>query len=326
MKRLSLVFIALTLAAATLTGCQAQSTVSIFGGSYFLSDYENHSVGFINETATYKLSFEAGVNKQIAFTLEDGTYTTRVTDTEYDGNRCYKSETELVVKGSYVIDGVTTPVDDRITSTAYFLGVDKALKPLYSTKTVKAHTLTLEKDKYRADFCDYVTEITYGDKDAVVTFTPNEETSTVKYALQAGTETYKDVFNKTYFDNETLLFAIRSLQLNVNFGAAFDCVDAVSKTKRTLSLSAAGAGTNNADATAKEVVELNYTHAGEKLSKVDTFRLNLAVSGTFTGSNISLNYSDPANKKLGQQLIRMQTSLPYSAGTLTYLITSTTRN
>ncbi len=327
MKKLLLSVLSLACAATVLTGCAAAPTASIFGGSYFLSDYENLSVGTVNETTVYNVTFAKNENAKIAFAVDNGTYTTHVYTSEYNGTRCYRLDTELNIKGAYTIDDQPAPIEDVITTTAYFLGLDNAFKPLYSERRVKAHSAAYNGEKYELKYYEYEVSTTYDDEKATVVFAPNTEVSTGKYSLEAGETVYKDVFKKTYFDNETLLFAIRSFRLSNTFGTTFDSIDAISKTKRTLYIAAATNG-NSASNEAQESLDVSFTNGGEKMSKVDTLKFNLAVSGTYTGNVIVLNYSDPSDKKIGQQLIKMQTQMTGGSGaigTLTYLISNITK-
>ena len=326
MKKLSMFFLILA-ATATFAGCSQQTvSVSIFGGSYFLSDYTNLSVGNINETTTYSLTFSPAENAPVTFALENGSYKTHVYVSEYDGKKCYRVDTELYVKGKYVIDSVETPVDDVITTTAYVCGIEDSLRPLRSERNVKAHSLRFEDKKYEIDYYEYSLSTVYGDSDAIVTFTPNETASTGKYSLEAGETEYKKVFAKTYFDNETILFAIRALKLSTGFSTTFSSIDALSKANRTLKLAAAGSSsaTSSANTEAYNTLNVSYTNNGEKITSVNVFKLNLAVNGTYSGSNQVLYYSDPSNEKQGQRLIKMETSFMYNVGTLTYSISSVT--
>ena len=314
-------------AAVLLTGCASTPTASVFGGSYFLSDYENLSVGTVNETSVYNVTFDKNENSKVGFTLDTGKYTTHVFTSEYNGTRCYRLDTTLEMKGAYVIDDQPTDVDDTITTTAYFYGLDNAFKPMYSERHVRSHSAVYANNKYEIKYYEYDLTTCYDDNKATVTFAPNTETSTGTYSLDAGETVYKDVFKNTYFDNETLLFAIRAFKLSTSFSTTFESIDAISKTKRTLYVSSSS-GTNSDSSAAKETLDVSYTNGGEKISKVETFKLNLAVSGTFTGNPIVLNYSDPSDKKTGQQLIKMQTQMTGSAGTigtLTYSISSVTK-
>jgi|GEM_PF-3572509 len=325
MKKLLLIITSI-LCAITLVGCATTGTASsVFGGSYYLSDYENLGIGNLNETSVYRVTFapSEASPENVAYDLDEGSYTTHAYVSEYEGKRCYRLDTTLLTKGTITVDGEATPFDDTVTTTAYFLGVDSALKPLFSSRSVKAHSLVYADNKYQALYYDYALKTTYGENDATVEFLPDNEASTGTYSLEEGTTEYKNVFQKTYLDNEVMLFAIRSFNLSTSFSASFDSVDSISKIKRTLSLSVAGSSTaNSANTSAKETLDVTFTNGGEIINKVDTFKLNLMISGTYTGSTIVLNYSDRAEKKTGQQLIRMQTSLPFNMGTFTYLITS----
>ena len=308
------------LTVAVTTACATGATVSVFGGSYFLSDPAILEVGEMDETAYYDLSFNSNDTEGLKFSLSDGSqYKTRVYTSEYNGQRCYCQETTLNVNGRYQIGETSTDVADTITTKAYFLGVKNQLKTLHSERNASVHGVTTENGAYKLNEYAYTVSTDYDDKNATVTFQKTKG----EFNLAEGQTTYSDVFKKTYLDNEILLFAIRSFKLSDSFSASFDSIDALAKLKRTLSV-ASPASSNASNVITKETIKLDdYTNDSEKISSVETFVLNMNVSGTYTGSVIKLNYATSDSAKEGQRLIRMQTSLMHdrgSYGTLTYTI------
>ena len=337
--------LALTLTVAlafSLSACAFGNTTaaSIIGGSYFLSDSDVMTVGSIDETSVYDITYTAAKETPVEFTLSSGSYVTRVYDTERDGVHCYRFDTTLKIEGSYTLDGTVTPVSDEITTTADFLGVGSSFKPIYSHRTVNAHTVGYQDKAFTLDAYVYSVTTTY-DHDAnkaVVAFEPDEELSSGKFTLAKGETTYDKVFEKTYFDNETLLFAIRAFKLTTTFSSSFTSIDATAKTKRTLTLSSLAtvdeAGKNTS--VTEETLPVTYINSGEKITGADTYRLALAVGGTYTGSSTILNYAKGGAKE-GQRLIRMQVPLQLditalvslgksAAGTFVYTLKSVTKN
>lgn len=334
MKKLALILTSIVLTATT-AGCALGATAgSVFGGSYFLRSEEVASVGNIDETTEYNVTFTPNANCPVAFSLNSGKYTMHAyTSSTESGVRCYRLDTELKINGSYTIGEAVTPVDDSIVTTALFYDVDKALKPISSSRTVKSHSVGYSEGKFTINYYDYEVSTAYDESanEAVVTFAPNLETSTGKYSLEAGTTTYSKVFEKTYLDNETILFAIRAFKLTQDFSTTFTSIDATAKVKRTLSLVSRTVTdeAGNAVSATYETLHLEYVNTGEKITGADSYKLSLSVSGTYTGSEIILYYARSDIKKNGQCLVKMQTKLQLdigavvqenqsSAGTFTY--------
>lgn len=308
------------ISAVVLVGCAATTTSSVFGGSYFLSDYTTQGVGVIDETVTYDVTFTTRENTDVTFDVTNGSYVMHAYTDQYEGTPCYRLDTTLSIAGRYSFGETTTPVNDLIETTAYFYGVDKSMRPVYSKRSVKAHSIIKAED-YVVQYYEYETETVYGENDATVTFTPNTEASTGDYSLEVGETKYNKVFDKVYLDNETLLFALRAFKLTTSTSTTFNSIDAISKTNRTLVVAAAGetnSATNSAESPLKTLDEVSYVNAGEKITSVSCFRLALAVNGTYAGSNIILYYSDPANQKEGQKLIKMEVSMPLMTGVSSY--------
>lgn len=299
-----------------LTGCSSQAPFTL-SGTYFLDDPTMLGVGEIDEISTYNVAFKANENASVSLTLASGTYTTHLFTSEYNGTRCYEYTTTLKTSGSYVIDEDATDFEDTVETVCFFLGVDNNLKPLYSKRTVNAHSLVSKDNSYVAEYYDYVIETVYGKSSATVIFTPDKEVSTGSYSLEVGEHPFSKVFENTYFDNEMMLIAMRTMDLNSTFSATFKTIDSLSNAVRELSLSP--------DSDPAEKLEISYVNSGEKINNIDTFKYNLKLTGTFTGSSIILNYASRTNEKEGQRLVKMQVEAPLSLGTFTYTITNVTK-
>ncbi len=313
MKKLLIAITSILLCLALLTGCSQQ--VFTLGGSYFLDDSTNLSVGQIDETSVYNVDFVAKENSAVQLSLSSGTYTTHLFTSSYEGTKCYEYSTVLDTVGSFKISDKETPFTDKVETVVYFLGVDNSLKPLYSKRTVKAHSVIPTTEGYSVEYYEYELETKYDNDTATINFAPNVQASTGHYDLSNGEHKFDKIYEKPYFDNEMMLISMRAMDLNASYTAKFTTIDALSNTKREMQL------TPNAE-TPSETLEITYTNSGEKINKVETFKYGLAIAGTFTGSAIILNYAGRTHPKEGQRLIRMQVEAPLSMGTFTYTITS----
>ena len=325
MKKLLLSLIAIS-TCFMLFGCSmGQTTASIFAGSYFLADPEDHGVGTIDETSVYKVDFTKGKDLPedyaLRFFVTEGSYTTHVFTSEYEGQKCYRLDTELLIKGSYTVSGESVPVDDSITTTAYFLGMDNTFATLYAERTVKSHSASYKDGKYQVNYYDYKTETTYSGNSAKSVFIPASAASDGSYGAERTETTYEKLNDGNYFDNEMLLFAIRAMNLSSSTSVAFSSVDVAAKVKRDLVLSS-----DQSVPTEKLVVY--FVNAGQKVTSIDTFRLNLKANGTYTGGAIVLNYASGTDRKDGRRLVKMETRMLVNLvdiGTFTYTLSSVTR-
>ncbi len=317
MKKLLIAITSILLCLALFTGCSTQAGLTL-AGSYFLDDSSNLSVGQIDETSVYNVEFTSKENSSVKLSLTSGTYTTHLFTSTYEGTKCYEYSTVLDTTGTFKIDSKEEPFTDKIETVVYFLGVDNNLKPLYSKRTVKAHSVVPTTEGYSLEYYEYELETKYENDTATVNFAPNVQASTGHYDLSNGEHKFEKVFEKPYFDNEMMLISMRAMDLNASYTAKFTTIDALSNIKREMQL------TPNAE-TPSETLEISYTNSGEKINKVETFKYGLAISGTFSGSTIILNYAARTQAKEGQRLVKMQVEAPLNMGTFTYTITSVSK-
>lgn len=301
-----------------MAGCSTKLVLKLTG-TYFLDDPTTLSVGQVDETSVYKITFEANEQAAVKYNLESGEYTVRLYTSSYEGKRCYAYETELTASGSYKTGDESFNFDDKIKTVCYFMGVDSSLKPLYSERSAEASSPIADGTGFTVKKYKYNISAKYTDNDAVVTFTPDTGVSTGEYSLSSGEHNYNKVFDTAYFDNEMMLIAMRTMDLNASFTAEFSTIDALSGTKRTLLL------TPDAEAP-DEKLDLVYISDKEKINGIDTFKYTLSIDGTFSGSSIILNYASRAREREGQRLIKMQVFAPLSMGTFVYTIDTVTKN
>ena len=319
MKKLLIIVLTLALLLSA-AACSAQTQTSIFSGSNFLKDANVLSVSEVDETTEYAISYEAKEGTEISFSLSSGKYVTHLYNETVGGETFYRLDTTLTINGVYTIGGVETPIEDEVATTARFLGVDENLKPVYSKRDVKAHTL-ISDNGYKVEYLEYTLTTEYADSSATATFYKGEA-STGAFTLEDGAKTYNKIFDKPYIDNEVMLFALRNIELSSSTSCTFKSLDGLSQSVRTL---VAAADSSEPTATIDGKAGLNYTNGGVKVASVETYKLNVTNDGTFAGNPIVLYYAAPAQQKEGQRLIKMSVAMPLNIGTLNYLVTKVTK-
>ncbi len=341
--RLSVISLCLAFFTVYMTSCapQAQTTLN---GSYFLQNAGNVSIiGNVNEENVYDVTFKASSTPasqdvKIALVDEEGfnVYTTKLTNTTYDGTDCYLLETTLKTKISYTLYGENLGSFENYSSAkVYFLSVSNKLKPLYSETTMNANTPVTDKSgKYSVTNLKYSFNITYRDGTAVADFTPEEG----EYGIPAGKREYKKYDSKNYyFDNNAMLFMPRAIKLADNSSMPFSCIDALAGINRSMVMVSDNQKPSedlvfSATNTAEGVISHAYYINNRKLfvngdsQVIPCHVVNFAVSGTFSGTPIKCWYADTSDnlKDARARLMKMETTALFSLGTFTYVINRTT--
>lgn len=342
--KLLTISISLALALVLLTAC-SQGAVTTLGGSYFLKkeNVGNVSIiGNVNETNVYNVTFERATNSnakdvKISLADEDGynVYVTKLTNTTYGDTDCYLFETELKTKITYALyDEAPVTYDNYTKSKVYFLSVSNKLKPMYSETTALANSPVRNDDgKYSVTELEYKYTVTYGDV-ATVNFTPIKG----DFGIPTGDREYKKYDKSTYyFDNASMLFMPRAIKLNDSSSLSFSSIDALSGINRSMKMTA-DSSTPSEDVIFSLTEEKDgvikgayYVDGVKVLPSSETGNqvipcqvVNFAVSGTFSGSPIKCWYAKTSLDDVRANLIKMQTTAPYSLGTFTYVISKTT--
>lgn len=314
MKKLSvaILLIALTLALAACGG-----SASPFVSSRWLENASDTGVAAVNEFNRYTVSFTASEPKdgedasekpQIAIT-PDSYYTTKLTDSEYEGKACYLYETEQVMRGSIAIGETSEVLDDRITARCYFSGVKNGLRALYSERSVSAHSIIKKDGKYSVVKCVYTVKTVYNGSSAEVEFKKGEGNQ-AEFSIKEGTVKYTKI-SGYYIDNEILLFAPRSTKLSSSF--AFTTIDPLARAKRDMALTP-----NELTPTATLKPEGYYSN-GSRVSEILCYVVNVSINSAHSGSDLVAFYADPAKDKRAT-LIQLQTMAAYDLGVYTYNI------
>ena len=319
MKKLLLLSLTLIFALSAVS-CAAQNKTSVFSGSNFLKDTNVLYVADVDETTEYALTFEPTTSAAVNFTLGGGSYVTHLFVETIDGERYYRLDTAFNISGSYTIDGQEYPIDDEITTTARFLGIDKNLKPVYSERNVSAHSIVLD-GQYKVEYYEYKVTVNYSENQAVATFEKGAD-STGDFTILSGEKTYDKIFDKTYIDNEIMLFALRNIALSESTSCTFTSLDALSQTVRTL---VAAVDSSTPTVVIGNDDGLNYVNDGIRVGSVQTYKLSVTNEGTFAGTPLVLYYAAPTEQKEGQRLIKMSAAMPLNCGALHYTVTKVTK-
>ena len=292
------------------------------------------NTGFIEgeETLEYQVSFEASefFNKEyftVAYCVEENAnYTTSLkASTEPD---CYEYTTNLSIGVQYTLaNGEKSEVfEDSVSTTTIFKSTALALQPVRSEKTVKSHTplnttaTTLQDAYTNFDYTVSIAyaedgtsgEITYTDRQGTL-FGAKELPAEKKESFDINTEKY------TYLDNEQLLLAIRGLSSTVlATERTISTYDVATKAQQNVKIKPDSATSD----------KFSFAINGEQLP-VDTVIEYIPVSLQFIaineGSPIQAWYAkttDPANNTYRNVMLKMQTTVSYNIGVLTYTLKS----
>ena len=316
------------------TACfKSQTTVNtnLTAKSNWLHNADVSAVSQVYEKNVYNVAFVASVPEDTtkSFLTADlnGTLTTCLENSSYNGVSCYKFSTELTIEGEYVYTASKkATVNDVVTSESYFLGLSDKLTPLYSKKqllsTVPAVSDVIA-DGAVFGTMDYTVETIYNreSKEARVIITCGEK-ATEGFEVDNSDEIIKDYSAEgTFFDNESLMFIPRAADLSEGsgFSAYFYTLNALENKTQKMYLSL-----NSSNPTSTVEIPEFVNDAGPVSNKKFTvYNVGLSIANTFSGSAIELYYSTEPNSY--RQLIKMSTQLAYSSGKLVYTLKSSTR-
>lgn len=306
-----------------LFGC-SKVKVSLFTASNFLDTPSNHSVSTVNETLTYAVSYKQAENEKtlvISIDSAKSSYTTVLTNSSYNEKACYLLETSLVMVGEIDNAGQKTALNDVITTKCYFLGVENALSPLYSERTVKSNSvvrttpINATEHTYEVHYYDYDIKTVYEDNNAKVSLTVNQKPESDENFVSYENHEFSDIDNgSAYVDNEILLFAPRAMTLTSVTNKSFYTIDAVSVKNHKMTL------TSKTEEPTKTIVPSNYFNGIEKVLEVLCYGVTFKINSNASGSPIVAYYADANNKNERARMIMAETSASYGLGTYTYSI------
>lgn len=317
MKKRNIACLALAAPLFALTACTGGTSSLALSANWFLNT-GNTPISSANETLEYAVTFTAAEGNDF-LSYGEGSYTTRLTaetikladETLETG---YHLHTELRIPVTYTVNGETESFEDTVTSDAYFRDVQYSLQPVRSVKTVLSHSpfsetpSTLE-DAYRAYEYTYTTEYDAACANAqikIVYTQPSEQTISESVELTG---------SGTYLDNEQIIFAMRGVSMSS--AAVFRSVNPVRRTVENVAM---------AEAPAASTEKMTFTMNGESAERELTmYTFSLEYSSTNPGQPQSYTYAgvtDANNNTYRCALLRMETPVLYSLGTLRYTLTN----
>ena len=309
MKKLAPV-LALALCVSALSGCTGKQQVSF---NRFWQQNSLLTKEPIHETLVYDVSFESGsgLDKMgYGLSYENGVYKTVLTSEEVDGKIVYTYTTELTISATYTLGTESETVNDRVYSESKFYGAE--LKPISSKKEIVSHSPASGGSMLEVNDCydafDYTVSIDYATNKSVVT--AKGETP-VERSFEIDDDKY------SYLDNEQILFALRGISSGVN-SAKVLAYSPFAGTVQTV------AWTFAQEASAKFTFEKN----GEEISPTITYRpvsivLDEKNPGATQTAWIAKTTNDQ-NNTYRNVMLKLQTPLSYSLGTLVYTLNSAT--
>ena len=321
----------LTALVAFSCACTGQSaTYTIFGGSFWLNSPEITDVRNVNETCVYGIALTPAENS--AFTVEyanDNRLKTTLSTVSENGKPYYSFKTELTVKGNYKYGDKVIPIDDSVVSECVFSGTDKQFFPLRSSKSVTSTTVESYNGSVQFSFFSYNQTTEYSDGAATVKITKNKampetlKELVIERAVKESENTY-DKLGSTYIDNELTFFFPRAAELTSGFSAQYSSLDVLAKKVRKLSLSV------NSEKGTQEIKLPEYSYNGSiiKDKTIACFIAQIAITGdSFTGTPQTLYFAAGGTRNENKRrLVKIETTLPYLAGTVTYTLRSVTYN
>ena len=312
---------ALALAISALAGCSGDKTVALDNYWDYNSLTEKNT---LDETLVYDVTFDAGaglelVNYQLDY--KNGTYTTTVKSGTHDGKYVYTFTTQLTIDAVYTLGEQTKTYTDKITTETVFYDVANSLRPISSVKTIVSHSPKNGDSYTNVEACAYPVdqkiETVYEDNKGTCTRTDN--------LLEADEQSKPHTFTMdekyTYLDNEQLLFAIRGFSSSTTSATVKTYTPFVSnlqKVKFTF------AETDEDEATKFTISE----NGGEATTKAISYRTaNIALDEVNPGgTQIAWLATGASDKNTYRNVIlRLETPLSYSLGTLYYKLKSIDR-
>lgn len=282
------------------------------------------------ESLTYAVVFEPNSRISDDFTAEyeTGTYTTTLNDVTVSaanpvnnvpaGFHGYHLHSEFSMTGRYYLKGQKGPdFTDSFTSDVWFLGVEDALRPIYSSKRVTSNipVTAASSPENTVSHYEYLYEAVYNEELTKVTITQQDLTK------EGEPEVYSCGLGSggTYLDNEQILFALRGLDLSSGF--SFRTVNPASKSS---------AKVYNLETPALEPYTADFSmKAGnaeeQKASRsIDAATLNFSYNGKNPGQSQKAVYArctNPDENMYRNVMLHLEIEALYSLGTFRYDLT-----
>ena len=238
---------------------------------------------------------------------------------EEQKDKTYVYKTEFTIDVVYTLAG-QDPVtkQDKITTKVLFEAAADNFAPTYSEKTIVCHSPLNVSDPEKVEECYYGGEaIEYS---VVTTYAKDSsEGTSVKTNLktnQAETLSFKKGSKYTFFDNEQLPFALRAISSSVTT-AKIKTYSPFPEASQTIAISFASEAESALDF---DNLKIN----GEEKKKSYSYReASMKIDATNSGVTQKLYIATKATER--NMILKMETPLSYSLGTLVYTLSSIDR-
>ena len=307
--------LALTLCATAFSGCTGDQRVS------FNSYWQQNSLvkEAINETLQYSVSFKEdnGLAKiGYGLSYDNGVYTTNLVSSEENGKVVYTYTTVFSITVTYTLGTQSESFTDSIVSVSKFYDAENALRPIYSEKAIVSHSPTSSGSKAELDDCYQAFEYK-----AVTTYDAEGKSGTSVVTKKDNAPMEKsfeiDEKNYRYLDNESLLLAVRGLSSSTS-SAKVMAYSPFAGSVQKISLTFATEASES----------FSFLKNGVESTQNITYRpLSIVLGEENPGATQTAwiaKTTDAANNVNRNMILKLQTPLSYSLGTLTYLLTSVT--
>lgn len=303
-----------------LTGCSASSTT--FSANWYKNTSITAYISGTSEKLTYKISYEAGTNEYYDLSYSDGVYETTLTNTTHsydDGStseNVYLLTSSLSVNVTYTVDGESANYTDTVKSEVCFKTVDNSLQPVYSYKEFSCHspiTSTPTNVEDSVKYYHYSFETVY-DKTLDTATLYYKKLDGDKSSLTDSETEYDISSNYTYLDNEELLFAVRGMTVSEDSASTVSVLNASRSLLQNVTI------TNNGSEEGTYKFDMGD---GEMDYSITANKITFIISSLQSGGEQTAYYAvvDSDNNVYRGVMLSLESTLPYSLGTLTYTLT-----
>ncbi len=271
----------------------------------------------VDETLVYKVAYEKGTGVDtLGYTLTygEGTYTTHL-KTHEDG---YLYTTALTMPVSYEYAGEKTEVmTDSVTTEVRFKGSNFSLRPISSTKTVVSHSPSSSATSLNSCYTEYnYTVTTKYEENYTATSSVVYQKTKDSEAHTAPTSTFEYAKGKySYLDNELLLIALRAISSD-----STNCSAKVYNPFLNIQ--------QKVDFSFAEGTSAKFTYKQNEIesTKDVAYRpISITIDSKTPGATQTAwiaTTTNAHNNTNRNRLLRLETPLSYSIGTLVYTLTS----
>lgn len=315
-------FLSLALCFACFGGCTSDQKLDF--NNYW--NYNSLVDEDIHETLVYDVVYEKGSGLDaVDYELDysNGKYTTELTSVWENGKFLYFYKTELTIDATYTLGSESATLQDSVVTESRFYASDNALRPISSYKKIVSSSPVANGAHEKASECyqtfSYSVTTTY-DEDL-------EEGNSVIFR-DPGTENEKEYSDNDfeidedkyrYLDNEQLLFALRGVSSSTTSAKVLVYSPFVDRVQN-VSISFSSDESQN--------FSFYKNGSEEKQEKTITYRPVSVVldeqnpGGTQTAWIAKTTTSTGNGNEYRNVMLRLETPISYSLGTLIYKLNS----